>query len=392
MNYILFDGTSHIDLLPLTYTKPVADIRIGILTIREKWEKRLTSTITTVTEEYLQDKYPMVEMEENVMINASFVPTEGLAEIIMNLRENQMVIKDDEIIAFFTKDTQEEVDFDSYDTIRYDGPVIQLIQTWDIFKNNGEAIIADFDLITKGRKSAPIPNSVHCINKEQIFLEEGVDIEVGVLNAKNGPIYLGKNTEIMEGSMIRGPFAMGEHSVVKMGAKIYGSTSLGPKCKIGGEVNNAVLSGYCSKGHEGYLGNAVIGEWCNLGADTNNSNLKNNYAEVKMWDYEKEGFQKTGLQFCGLIMGDHSKSGINVMFNTGTVIGIFTNIYGSNFPRNFIPSFSWGGAAGFTTYQMNKVKETAALVMNRKNEAFTKEDEKILDHVFEITKKFRVFK
>ena len=392
MNYILFDGTSYNNLLPLTYTKPVADIRIGILTVREKWEKRLTTTTTTLTEEYLQDKFPMVEMEENVMINASFLPTNGLAEIIMNLKENQMVIKNDEIIAFFTKDTQDEVDFDSYEAIRYDDPVIQLKQTWDIFKYNGEAIIDDFDLITKGRKSAPIPNSVHCINKDQIFLEEGVDIEIGVLNAKNGPIYLGKNTEIMEGSMIRGPFAMGEHSVVKMGAKIYGATSLGPKCKIGGEVNNAVLSGYCSKGHEGYLGNAVIGEWCNLGADTNNSNLKNNYAEVKMWDYEKEGFQKTGLQFCGLVMGDHSKSGINVMLNTGTVVGIFTNIYGSNFPRNFIPSFSWGGAAGFTTYHMNKVKETAALVMNRKNEEFTKKDEKILDHVFEITQKYRNYK
>lgn len=389
MNYILFDGSSRINLLPLTYTKPVADIRIGILTIREKWEKRLATTTTTLTEDYLQGKYPMVEMAENVMINSSFVPTSRLAEIVMNLKEYQKVIKNDEIIAFYTKDTQEEVDFDSYDTIIFDEPILRLKNSWDIFRYNGEAIISDFDLLTKGRKSAPIPKSVYCINKEQIFLEEGVEIEIGVLNAKNGPIYLGKNTEIMEGSMIRGPFAMGEYSVVKMGAKIYGATSLGPKCKIGGEVNNAVLSGYCSKGHEGYLGNAVIGEWCNLGADTNNSNLKNNYAEVKMWDYEKERFQKTGLQFCGLVMGDHSKSGINVMLNTGTIIGIFSNIYGSNFPRNFIPSFSWGGAAGFTTYQMNKVKETAKLVMNRKNEDFTKEDERILDHVFEITSKFR---
>ena len=392
MNYILFDGASRSNLLPLTYTKPVADIRIGILTIREKWEKRLMTTTTSLTEAYLQDKYPMVEMEENIMIDASFLPTEDLIQIIMNLKENQMVMNEDELIAFFIKDTQEEVNFDTYDEILFDGPIIQLKHTWDIFKHNGEAIISDFELITNGRESAPIPNSVHCINKEQIFLEDGVDIEIGVLNARKGPIYLGKNTQIMEGSMIRGPFAMGEHSVVKMGAKVYGATTLGPKCKIGGEVNNAVLSGYCSKGHEGYLGNAVIGEWCNLGADTNNSNLKNNYSEVKMWDYEKESFQKTGLQFCGLVMGDHSKSGINVMFNTGTVIGIFTNIYGSNFPRNFIPSFSWGGAAGFTTYQMDKVKEIAKLVMNRKNEDFTKEDEKILDHVFEITKKFRNFK
>ena len=391
MNYILFDGTAHINLLPLTYTKPVADIRIGILTIREKWEKLLATTTTTLTEDYLQGKYPMVEMTENVMINASFLPTSSLTEIILDLKENQLVIKDDEIIAFFTKESQEEVDFEAYDRINIDEPIVQLKHSWDIFNYNGEAIISDFELITKGRKSAAIPNSVYCINKEQIFLEDGVDIEIGVLNAKNGPIYLGRNTEVMEGSMIRGPFAMGEYSVVKMGAKIYGATSLGPKCKIGGEVNNVVLSGYCSKGHEGYLGNAVIGEWCNLGADTNNSNLKNNYAEVKMWDYEKERFHKTGLQFCGLVMGDHSKSGINVMFNTGTVIGIFANIYGSNFPRNFIPSYSWGGAAGFTTYQMDKVKETAKLVMNRKNEDFTEKDEKILEHIFDITEKFRNF-
>jgi UDP-N-acetylglucosamine diphosphorylase/glucosamine-1-phosphate N-acetyltransferase len=189
--------------------------------------------------------------------------------------------------------------------------------------------------------------------------------------------------------MIRGPFAMGEHSVVKMGSKIYGATTLGPKCKIGGEVNNVILSGYCSKGHEGYLGNSVIGEWCNIGADTNNSNLKNNYAEVKMWEYNEERFVKTGLQFCGLIMGDHSKCGINTMLNTGTVIGVSANIYGSNFPRNFIPSFSWGGAAGFKTYNIDKAIETADLVMTRKNEEFNETEQNILDHIFEITKKYR---
>lgn len=389
MNYILFDGSARNNLLPLTYTKPVADIRIGILTIREKWEKWLISTTTTVTEEYLEKKYPMVEMEENIMINASFLPTKNLVKKILILKENQVILKDDEIVAFFTNSSQKEIDFDSYQLINYDEPVIQIKNTWDIFTHNGEVIKTDFELLTKGRKSAPIPESVFCINREQIFLEENVDIQIGVLNASKGPIYLGKNTEIMEGSMIRGPFAMGEHSVVKMGTKVYGATSLGPKCKVGGEVNNVVLSGYSSKGHEGYLGNAVIGEWCNIGADTNNSNLKNNYSEVKMWSYEKERFVKTGLQFCGLIMGDHSKSAINTMFNTGSVIGVSCNIYGGNFQRNFVPSFSWGGAAGFQTYQIDKAKETAELVMNRKNEDFTKEDQEILEHVFEITKKYR---
>ena len=389
MNYILYDGSTRINLLPLTYTKPVADIRIGILTIREKWEKWLNTTTTTITEDYLEDKFPMVEMEENVMINASFLPTESLVETIKNLQYNQVIVQEDEIIAFFSRDTQDEIDFETYEKINFTQKIIQLKHNWDIFTNNGEALEDDFKLITKGRKSAPIPNAVHCINKDQIFLEEDVSIDIGVLNASKGSIYIGKHAQVMEGSMIRGPFAMGEHSVVKMGTKVYGPTTLGPKCKIGGEVNNAILSGYCSKGHEGYLGNAVIGEWCNIGADTNNSNLKNNYAEVKMWEYDKERFVKTGLQFCGLIMGDHSKCGINTMFNTGTIIGVSTNIYGSNFPRNFIPSFSWGGAAGFKTYNIDKAVETAELVIKRKNEDFTEKDQAILDHIFEITKKYR---
>jgi len=389
MNYILFDGSSRNNLLPLTYTKPVADIRIGILTIREKWEKRLNTTTTTITEDYLEEKFPMVEMDQNIMINASFLPTDELTDDIRNLNLNQAIFKDEEIIAFFTSDSQEEVDFNSYEIIHYKNDLIQIKNTWDIFTFNGDALIADFKLITQGRESQPIPDSVYCIQKDQIFLEENVEIEIGVLNASKGPIYLGKNTQIMEGSMIRGPFAMGEHSVVKMGTKIYGPTTLGPKSKIGGEVNNSILSGYCSKGHDGYLGNAVIGEWCNLGADSNNSNLKNNYSEIKMWNYDEERFIKTGLQFCGLVMGDHSKCGINTMFNTGTVVGVSANIYGSNFPRNFIPSFSWGGAAGLKTYTLDKVKETANLVMARKNEEFTEVDQKILDHIFEVTKKYR---
>lgn len=391
MNYILFDGSSRAALLPLTYTKPVADLRIGILSIREKWEKYLNSTTTTITEDYLADKYPMVEMEENVLINASFLPDNNLIELIKNLKKDQAIFKDEEIIAFYTTDSQEEVNFNNYDAIHYKEDLIQINNTWDIFRFNGDVLITDFELITRGRTSAPIPDSVYCINKDQIFLEDGVEIEIGVLNASKGPIYLGKHTQIMEGSMIRGPFAILEHGVVKMGSKVYGPTTVGPKSKIGGEVNNVVMSGYCSKGHEGYLGNAVIGEWCNLGADTNNSNLKNTYAEVKMWNYEKERFVKTGIQFCGLVMGDHSKSAINTMFNTGTVVGISSNIYGSNFPRNFIPSFSWGGAAGFSTYQIEKAKTTAELVINRKNEDFTEKDIKILEHVFEITKKYRKF-
>ncbi|MFA5296790.1 MAG: GlmU family protein [Lutibacter sp.] len=389
MNYILFDGTVRKSLLPLTYTKPVADLRIGILTIREKWEIYLGFTTTTLTEDYLEEKFPMVEMEKNVMINASFLPTLSLAEKIMQLKENQAIFKDEEVIAFFTTDSQETVDFDCYDQIEFNPEVIQIKNTWDLFILNESALKADFELITEGRISQPIPEGVHFINKENIFIEEGAEILFSVLNASKGPIYIGKNTLIMEGSLIRGPFTLGEHSVVKMGARIYGATTVGPFCTVGGEINNSIISGYSSKGHDGFLGNSVLGEWCNIGADSNNSNLKNNYCEVRLWNYETENFVKTGLQFCGLIMGDHSKCAINTMFNTGTVVGVSANIYGSNFPRNFIPSFSWGGAAGFSTCKLDKVNKTAELVMKRRGVDFDGKEQRILENVFEITKKYR---
>lgn len=389
MNYILFDGPSRNNLLPFTYTRPVADIRIGILTIREKWESYLSFTTTTVTEEYLSEKYPMVEMEQNIMINASYLPNLELIEIIKGLKENQAIFKDEDVIAFFTNETQEDIDFETYEAIEFNDDILKVENTWDIFSKNGEAILEDFDLITKNRKSQPIPPSNNVIDPENIFIEEGAKLEFTTLNASKGPIYIGKNAEIMEGSIIRGPFAMCEGSVTKMGAKIYGPTTLGPFSKVGGEVNNSVLFGYSNKGHDGFLGNSVLGEWCNLGADTNNSNLKNNYAEVRLWDYNTEGFAKTGLQFCGLMMGDHSKCGINTMFNTGTVVGVSANIFGSGFPRNFVPSFSWGGSKGFTTYLTKKAFEVAKVVMSRRDVVFSKQDEAILQHVFEETKKFR---
>jgi len=389
MNYILFDGTTRNALLPLTYTKPVADLRIGILTIREKWEKQLGYTTSTLTEDYLEEKYPMVEMEQNIMINASFLPTKLLVKQIQELKENQAIFKNEEVIAFYTTESQEEVDFEKYKQIEYTTEVFQIKNTWDLFSLNDKAIREDFELITNGRKSQIIPDGVQYLNKENIFIEKGAKITFSVLNASKGPIYIGENTEVMEGSLIRGPFSLGENAVVKMGTKIYGATTVGPYCTVGGEVKNSVLMAYSNKGHEGYLGDSVLGEWCNIGADSNNSNLKNNYSQVRLWNYETESFAKTGLQFCGLIMGDHSKCAINTMFNTGTVIGISANIYGSNFPRNFIPSFSWGGAAGFSTYQINKANETAKLVMQRKKIEFDEKEQKILTHIFEITKKYR---
>lgn len=389
MNYILFDGIVRNALLPFTFTRPVADIRVGILTIREKWEKYLGSTTTTLTEEYLSEKYPMVEMEQNVMINASFLPNDVLSEMVKNLVRNQAIFKGEEVIAFFTEETQEEVDFDTYEILELDEEVITINHTWDIFAKNDAAIREDFELLTEDRTSQPIPKSVNVIAPENIFIEEGAKLEFVTLNASSGPIYIGKNAEIMEGSVIRGPFALCEYGRVKLASKVYGATTVGPHSVIGGEVSNSVLFGYSNKGHDGFLGNAVLGEWCNIGADSNNSNLKNNYEEVKLWSYETENFAKTGLQFCGLMMGDHSKCGINTMFNTGTVVGVSTNIFGSGFPRNFVPSFSWGGASGFSTYVTKKAFETAKIVMARRQVEFSEQDQKILEHVFEETSKYR---
>lgn len=389
MNYILFDGTVRNALLPFTFTRPVADIRIGILTIREKWERHLGTTTTTLTEEYLSEKFPMVEMEQNIMINASFLPNDILVEMVRNLEPNQAIFKGEEVIAFYTQDTQEEVNFDQYEIIEYANDCLFVAHTWDIFAKNDAALREDFELLTEGRHSQPIPKTVHVLSPENIFIEEGAKLEFVTLNASTGPIYIGKNTEIMEGSVIRGPFALCEGAQVKLATKVYGATTVGPECRIGGEVNNSVLFGYSNKGHDGFLGNSVLGEWCNIGADSNNSNLKNNYEEVKLWSYETEGFAKTGLQFCGLMMGDHSKCGINTMFNTGTVVGVSANIFGSGFPRNFVPSFSWGGASGFTTYLTSKAFQTAKIVMSRRHVDFTEQDAKIMEHVFEATKKYR---
>ncbi|NCT18563.1 MAG: glucose-1-phosphate thymidylyltransferase [Flavobacteriaceae bacterium CG2_30_34_30] len=389
MNFILSDGSVRNNFLPFTFTRPVADIRIGILTLRQKWEKHLNASTSSDTENYLSEKFPLVEVDKNIKIDASFIPTENLAGIVKNLKENQAVFYNDYPIAYFYTKGQ-ELQWDTFDIIQYThNDILKMEHLWDIFKYNGEAIALDFKLLTKGRISQPIPETVHCINKEHIFLEEGASVVLASLNATEGPIYIGKDAEIMEACAIRGPFALCEHATLKMGTKIYGPTTVGPHSKVGGEVTNSVIFGYSNKGHDGFLGNSVIGEWCNLGADTNNSNLKNNYAEVRLWNYQTGGFTPTGLQFCGLMMGDHSKCGINTMFNTGTVVGVSANIFGSGFPRNFIPSFSWGGSAGLSTYKTDKAFEVAKAVMSRRNMEFNEEEAKILTHVFEETAKWR---
>ncbi len=393
MNFILFDDSTRINLLPLTFTRPVADIRIGILTIREKWEKMLKAKTSTKTEEYLSEKFPLEFAidTDNVWINGSVCPNTMLLEEIKSLQPNQALLSLNTVIAV-NSGSDKSFDYNSisdYKKFESHAKALQIKNPWDIFSKNGDAIKSDFDMITAGRKSLALPPTNKVIGVENIFIEEGAKVECAILNASTGPIYIGKDAEIMEGSIVRGPFALCNHSTLKLGAKIYGPTTIGPHSKVGGEVNNSVVFGYSNKAHDGFLGNSVIGEWCNLGADTNNSNLKNNYAEVKLWNYEKERFVLTGLTFCGLIMGDHSKCGINTMFNTGTVVGVNANIFGAGFPRNFIPDFSWGGAAGFTTYKVKDATEVAALVFERRGMAFDDIEQRILSHVFELTEKYR---
>ncbi len=393
MNFILFDDNTRKNLLPLTFTRPVADIRIGILTIREKWERMLDTKTSTKTEDYLSAKYPLQFAidSDNVWLNASVCPDKNLLEEIKTLLPNQVLVLSNIVLAANTGNLQKFNfnEIENFSQIQAMSNPMRVEYPWDVFSKNGDAINADFELITSGRKSQPLSSTNQIMGFENIFVEEGAIVECAILNASTGKIYIGKDAEIMEGAIVRGPLALCEHSTLKLGAKIYGPTTIGPHSKVGGEVNNSVILGYSNKGHDGFLGNSVLGEWCNIGADSNNSNLKNNYADVKLWNYEKERFVNTGLTFCGLIMGDHSKCGINTMFNTGTVVGVNANIFGAGFPRNFVPSFSWGGAAGFTTYKISDAFEVASRVFNRRNMEFDKIEQDILTHVFQLTEKYR---
>ncbi|WP_339724034.1 GlmU family protein [Maribacter stanieri] len=391
MNFILFDGPRRDHLLPFTFTRPVSEIRVGIMTLKERWEAYLKVSVSSFTEEYLSIKYPVNLEESNVFIDASVLPSNELLKAVKALRAGERLMSGELIIAYLAAVSKSADELSDFDVVEFEGGLVQINNTWDIFDKNATILQSDFDFITKGRKSQPISSTNQLIHPERIFLEEGAKVEFSILNATDGPIYLGKNSEIWEGSLIRGGLALCNNAIIKMGGKLYGATTIGPYSKVCGEVSNSVIFGYSSKGHEGYLGNAVLGEWCNIGADSNNSNLKNNYAKVRLWDYATERFEQTGLQFCGLMIGDHSKTAINTMFNTGTVIGVNSNIYVPGFPRNFVPSFSWGGASGFTAYQPAKAFDAAKVMMARRGMEFNDVEADILTHVFEITKKWRKY-
>jgi len=389
-NIIFFDDQNRDNLLPLTFTRPVSELRVGITTIKEKWLFYMEAPVSYQTVDYLSKKYPVRLEKDNLFINSCLIPDQELVDTIVHLSDKEILRRDDIILAYRGSEPGTYEDLIRWKKpVEYTDEVISIRNPWDIFLLNDKVLKSDFLNITSGRVSQKASDSNTIIGEHQVFLEEGAKVECCIFNTSAGPVYIGRDAEIMEGSSVRGPLALCDGSVIKMGSKLYGATTIGPYCKVGGEINNSIFFGYTNKAHDGFLGNAVIGEWCNLGADTNNSNLKNNYAFVKLWNYPRNGFIDTGLQFCGLIMGDHSKCGINTMFNTGTVVGVSANIYGSGFPRNFIPSFSWGGSGGFRVYAIKKALETAEIVMNRRNLPLTGRDIEILSHIFELSKKYR---
>lgn len=380
---VLFDGNERDNLLPLTATRAVADLRVGILTIKEKWEKYFQTKADILTQDYLQTKYEYSQKENTVFINASILPSKRLADEIVQLSEETGLMSQNVTIAFKTSQSISSIkDFSKIFTqLNFQISAFlnsQIAFPWDIFTLNGREIRNDIQLL--GLKPNPEKlSSTNTVLGNEIYIGDGVSCECSILNSKQGPIYLGKDSEVMEGCTIRGTFALGEHSTLKMQTKMYGDTSIGPHCKVGGEVSNSVFFGYSNKAHDGFLGNSVIGEWCNLGADTNNSNLKNNYGKVKVWNYPMKDFIDTGLQFCGLIMADHAKSSINTMFNTGTIVGVCANIFGGGFHPKFIPDFAWNEKE----FELEKAYEVAQRVMERRSIVLTETDKNILKYIFE---------
>lgn len=393
MHYFLFDDQHRSAFLPLAFTRPVCDLRFGITSIREKWMHLLTSPVGALTQDYLQED-TLTQNGSIIYINARFSPSQSLINAIHTLENEEGLKKDNQILAYRSAARLNLDDLNGpnllHELTPWNDELIEIKQLADLFRFNDKAIEHDFSMLTAGKTSAALPS--HCTligDPEKLFIHPRAKVLASTFNVTNGSIYIGENAEVMEGCLVRGAFALCEGATLKMGAKIYGATTVGPHCKVGGEVGNSILFAYSNKGHDGYLGNSIIGEWCNLGADTNTSNLKNNYSTVKAWSYLNKSFENTGLTFCGLMMGDYSKCGINTMFNTGTVVGVNANIYGGNFPPKFIPSFSWGGADGFVEYNIEAAFDTAEKVCARRNISFDEREKAVLRHIFSITKEFR---
>lgn len=392
MAIILSDAGHHAHLLPLTYTRPVAQLRPGILRISEGWYVRSGLAVGYRTEAYLEPLFPIPSDDApRFEVDGSLFPTDELVAAVMNLRPGEVLVGDGRALAFgiAAHEAPAQSNWEHppafLEPVRFGGEIIRFDRPWRLFQHCGQAIAHDFKLLTEGRRSHPL-SALNTVvgDPNRVFLEEGAVVEASILNTTNGPIYIGHAAEVMEGCMLRGPIVLGDRAQLKMGAKVYGPSAFGPECRVGGEVNNSVILGFSNKGHDGFLGNSVLGEWCNLGADTNNSNLKNTYGEVKVFSHAEGKEVDTGLQFCGLFMGDHAKSGINTMFNTGTVVGVGANVFGAGFPPKRVPSFAWGGSAGLEAYDIEKAIIAARRVMERRHMTLTALDEAVLRHVHQL--------
>lgn len=385
MQLVFSDAQYWEDFLPLTFTRPVAEMRCGILTFSERWQKILDSNeISWFTEMYLQQKFREPEKKESLFLVTNFLPTENVIQQIKDLKQGEALVYEDELVAA-------KINMDGFSLHQIEKmtdikeELIFFKKPTDLFTYNQKAIDFDFELLTKDKVSQELSSTNGFLgDKKDLFIEEGAQVEFSTINTKTGKIYIGKNAEVMEGCNLRGPIALCEESKFNLGAKIYGATTVGPHSKVGGEVSNIIIFGYSNKGHDGFVGNSVIGEWCNLGADTNSSNLKNNYGNVKLWNYRTKSFEDTGLQFAGLIMGDHSKTAINTQLNTGTVIGVASNVFREGFPPNLIENFSWGGFKDDEKFKLDKAYEVAEKVMARRKVILNDDDKAIFKHIFDM--------
>ncbi len=389
-NLILFDDPAiRPELLPFTFTRPVADIRVGILTIAEKWQKRLDNAPSFLTESYLSASYPCRTTTDNLYINGAVCPTDELTRRVQHLTSGEGLLSSAGLLVALRTDQAITEVTQLTDAVRSSSVFEEFIPTmrhlWSLIAANGDQIRADFDLLTAGRESQPITDPfTQCYAPENIFIEPGATLKATILNAADGPIYIGKNAIVSEGSVIVGPFGLGEGAMVHYQSRMRSNTSIGPYCKAGGEIANSIMFANSAKGHEGYLGDSVVGEWCNLGAGTNTSNLKNDYANVKLHNYATGGLVDTGRKFCGLMMGDFTKAGIGTLFNTGTVVGVNVNVYGGGIQPKHIPSFSWGGTVdGFVPYRIDKALQVAKETFSRRNTAFDAAEESILRAVYQ---------
>ena len=393
-NLILAEPLHRDHFKPFSWARPLSSFRLGIFTIAEKWALQFHAEVSPSTPAYLSGKFSAQIGEDNFIVQAHVLPNVELCNRISELAPGEMLMMGDLWLAVRLDRRKTEGFLKTPHTDGYPKKEVEassvrgLSHLWELFQWNADELEMDFEIISRGRSSAPLHES-NTLFGDRIFIEEGARVRASILNAETGPVYIGRHAEIMEGCMIRGPFAICEGSQLKMGAKIYGATTIGPGSRVGGELNNSVIQGFSNKAHDGFLGNSVVGEWCNIGADSNNSNLKNNYEEVKLWNYHRGRFESTGTQVCGLFMGDHAKCGINTMFNTGTVVGFGANVFGSGYPRQFIPDFAWGGAAGYSTFQLEKFFDTAQKVFNRRDQILHLEDQRIARHVFEETGSYR---